>query len=83
MTWLKQKQLDITQPEVKEEEEAEEEIAICIKCKHHKEEDGEHKCYANVTEEIDYVTGEKTLNEVEDCSDVNDDGNCSDYERKD
>lgn len=70
-----------TTNESEEPEELEDDVSICIKCKHHKEEDGDHKCYANANEDINYVTGDRQWEDVEDCEDVNEDGDCSDFER--
>lgn len=72
-----------TTNEPEETEEPEDDTAICVNCKHHKEEDGDHTCYANATEEIDYVTGDRRWIDVEDCEDVNEDGDCGDFEKKD
>ena len=65
-----------------EEPEPEEEETICINCKHHQTEgEYDHNCYANATEETNYITGDKKWVDVEDCEDTND-GNCPDYEKK-
>jgi len=61
--------------------EPEDEVAICINCKHHKEEKNEHNCYANAQIVKNYVTGEEKWEDVEDCEDINEDGDCSDFER--
>lgn len=66
-----------TKPEKPEEDEED----ICINCKHHKEEDGDHRCYVYAERTKNYVTGEESWDNVEDCEDVNTVGDCGDFER--
>ena len=90
MAWLKRSSTEGTKNNEKADDTStmavneDEDTAICVNCGHHRENEAgyEHACFANVEEEIDYVTGEKVLNGIEDCEDVNNDGCCSDFERK-
>jgi hypothetical protein len=69
------------EPEPEEDEET-----ICVNCEHHTEKEGdldyEHNCFAQASEEINYVTGEKHWIDIEDCEEKNSDGDCGDYEKK-
>lgn len=75
------KKEDQTTSEQDEPEEPDDGDAICIKCKHHKEDDNGHSCYAQANKIKEYVTGEESWEDVEDCADINEDGDCSDFER--
>ena len=64
--------------------EPEDDTAICVNCKHYKTEgEFEHNCYANASEDINYVTGDRQWEDVEDCEDANEDGDCKYFEKKD
>lgn len=66
--------------EIKETKEPEEIEIICINCRHHVDDDGDHRCYANATKIKNYVTGEEDWEDVEDCEDINSEGDCEDFE---
>jgi len=91
MAWLKKsipteesKKADNICDQTTIDTESDDDTVICVNCKYHRENEGdyEHACFANVEEEVDYVTGEKTITGVEDCEDVNDDGQCGDFVKK-
>lgn len=82
--WRKDKdqKTETSDPE-SETQESDNETPICIYCKYHRlnEEGYDHACFANATEEMNYITGEKHWTEVEDCEDQNSDGDCSDFKK--